>query len=88
MFSFFVTIKQKLLTFTSMRGKQISASGSVDFGNVVSKHPNKWVALSADSRKVVGVANTPKKAIKQAHINKEISPILTRVPKNPTAFIL
>lgn len=61
---------------------------NTDLRKILKGYSNKWVALSADSRKVVGVANTPKKAIKQAHINKETSPILTRVPKNPTAFIL
>jgi hypothetical protein len=61
---------------------------NTDLRRVLKGYPNKWVALSADSRRVVGVANSPKGALKQARSNKEQTPILTRVPKSHNAFIL
>jgi len=61
---------------------------NTDLRKVLKGYSNKWVALSADSRKVVGVGNSPKGALKQARSNKEQNPILTRVPQNHNAFIL
>ena len=61
---------------------------NTDLREILKGYSNKWIALSADSSKVVGVADNPKKALEQAHTNKEQSPILTRVPKNSGAFIL
>jgi len=61
---------------------------NTDLRKVLKGHANKWVALSADSSKVVGVADNPKEALKQARINKEQSPILTKVPKLSGALIL
>jgi len=61
---------------------------NTDLRKVLRGYSNKWVALSADSRKVVGVADNPKEALKQAHINKEQAPILTRAPKTSGALIL
>ncbi|MBA7486067.1 hypothetical protein ES707_21620 [subsurface metagenome] len=61
---------------------------NTDLRKVLKGYLNKWVALSADSKKVVGVADNPKKALEQAHKNREQSPILTKAPKSSTAFIL
>lgn len=61
---------------------------NTDLRKVLKGHTNKWVALSADSSKVVGVADNPKEALKQARINKEQNPILTKVPKISGALIL
>jgi len=61
---------------------------NTDLRKVLKGYSNKWIALSADSREVVGAGRTPKKALEQAHTNKEPSPILTRVPKKSIAFIL
>lgn len=61
---------------------------NTDLRKVLKGYSNKWVALSADSSKVVGVADNPREAIKQAHKNKEQSPILTRVSKSSGALIL
>lgn len=61
---------------------------NTDLRKVLKGYSNKWVALSADSSKVVGVANNPKGALEQARKNKEQDPILTRVPKASGALIL
>ena len=61
---------------------------NTDLREVLKGYSNKWIALSADSSKVVGVSTNPKKALEQAHINKEQNPILTKAPKSSGAFIL
>ena len=61
---------------------------NIDLRKVLKGYSDKWIALSADSSKVVGVANSPKEALKQAHINKEENPILTRVPEKYDTLVL
>jgi len=61
---------------------------NTDLRKVLEGYSNKWVALSADSRKVVGVGNSPKGALKKAHSNKEMNPILTRVPEKYDTLVL
>jgi hypothetical protein len=61
---------------------------NTDLRKVLKGYSNKWVALSADSRKVVGAANTPKGALREARSNGEHNPILTKVPESYGAFIL
>lgn len=61
---------------------------NTDLRKVLKGHTNKWVALSADSSKVVGVGTNPRKALAQALKNNESSPILTKVPKNSGTLIL
>ena len=61
---------------------------NTDLRKVLKGYSNKWIALSADSSKVVGVGTNPKKALEQAHKNNEQSPILTRVPNSSGALIL
>ena len=61
---------------------------NIDLREVLKGYSNKWVALSADSNKVVGVADTPSEALKQAQIRKEQNPILTKTPENYGTFIL
>lgn len=61
---------------------------NTDLRKILKGYSNKWVALSADSSRVVGVANTASEAVKKAHKNKERSPILTRTPENYGTFIL
>ena len=61
---------------------------NTDLTKLLRGHEGKWVALSADNSRVVGVADDLKGAIKQAHLNKEKTPTLTRTPDDYTAFIL
>ncbi len=61
---------------------------NTDLREILKGYSNKWIALSADSSKVIGVADNPEEALKQAHMNKEQSPILTKTPKNYGTFIL
>ena len=61
---------------------------NTDLRKVLKGYSNKWIALSADSSKVVGVADNPKEALEQAHSNKETTPILTRTPARYGTFIL
>jgi len=61
---------------------------NIDLRKVLKGYSSKWVALSADSSKVVGVANNPSEALAQAHDNKEQNPILTKTPENYGTFIL
>ncbi|GAG93867.1 unnamed protein product, partial [marine sediment metagenome] len=51
-----------------------------DLRELLKPYSDKWVALSEDSSKVVGVGDTPKKALEQASSRSEKNPILTRVP--------
>ena len=61
---------------------------NIDLRDVLKSHSNKWVALSSDSKNVVGVASTPSEALEQAHNNKEQDPILTKTPEHYGTFIL
>ena len=61
---------------------------NTDLREVLKGYSNKWVALSADSNKVVGVADNANEALEQAHTNKEQNPILTKTPENYGTFIL
>ena len=61
---------------------------NIDFREVLKGYSNKWIALSADGSKVVGVADNPKEALEQAHSSKEVNPILTRTPAHYGTFIL
>lgn len=67
---------------------RLKVAENIDLRKVLKGYSNKWVALSADSNKVVGVADNPKEALEQAHINKEQNPILTKTPENYGTFIL
>jgi len=61
---------------------------NTDLRKVLKGYSNKWIALSADSHKVVGVADNPKDALEQAHSKKEENPILTKTPEHYGTFIL
>ncbi|MHB8105569.1 MAG: hypothetical protein ACYDG5_08575 [Dehalococcoidales bacterium] len=61
---------------------------NTDLRKVLKGYSNKWVALSADSTKVMGASDTPKGALSRAHSKGELNPILTRVPQNNSAFIV
>ena len=61
---------------------------NTDLREVLKGYSDKWIALSADSSKVVGVADNPKEALEQAYSNKEVNPILTKTPARYGTFIL
>jgi hypothetical protein len=61
---------------------------NTDLREVLKGYSNKWIALSADSNKVVGVADNPKDALEQARFKKEANPILTKTPEHYGTFIL
>jgi hypothetical protein len=61
---------------------------NTDLSKLLKSHSNKWVALSADSNKVLGVADNAKDALEQAYSKKEQNPILTRTPKHYGTFVL
>ena len=61
---------------------------NTDLREILKGYSNKWVALSADSSKVVAVADNAKEALEQAHAKKEQNPILTKTPENYGTFIL
>ncbi len=61
---------------------------NTDLRKVLKGYSNKWIALSADSKKVVGVADNPREALEQAHTHKENNPVLTKTPENYGTFIL
>ena len=61
---------------------------NIDLRKMLKGYSNKWIALSTDSSKVVGVADNPREALEQAHSNKEANPILTRTPAHYGTFIL
>jgi len=61
---------------------------NIDLRELLKNYSNKWVALSADSNKVVGVADNANEALQQAHNNKEQNPVLTKTPENYGTFIL
>ncbi len=61
---------------------------NTDLRELLKGYSDRWVALSADSNRVVGVADNPKEAVEQAYINKESNPVLTKTPKHYGTFIL
>ena len=61
---------------------------NTDLTKVLKGHSSGWVALSADSRKIVGAADSPKEALEQARRNKENNAILVRCTEGSGAFIL
>jgi hypothetical protein len=61
---------------------------NTDLREILKPYSNKWVALSNDSNKVVGVADNVADAIKEAHLHNEKEPILTKVPEHYGTFIL
>jgi hypothetical protein len=61
---------------------------NIDLRAILKQYSDKWVALSSDSSRVVGVADKPADALQQAHTKNEQDPILTRVPKNYGTYIL
>jgi len=61
---------------------------NIDLREILKPYSNKWVALSSDSSRVVGVADKLTDAIKEAHIHDEKEPILTKVPEHYGTFIL
>ena len=52
------------------------------------EHPNKWVALSSDSKRVVAIANTAREACEEAKKKKENNPILTKTAKTKNALFV
>lgn len=61
---------------------------NTDLRKLLKGYSSKWIALSADSSKVVGVADNLEDALEQARINKEDSPILTRTPERYGTLVL
>ena len=61
---------------------------NIDLREILKPYSNKWVALSNDSSKVVGVADKVADAIKEAHLHNEKEPILTKVPEHYDTFVL
>lgn len=54
----------------------------------LSKYHDKWVALSSDQKEIKGTGDTPQQASNMAKKNGEPKPVLTRVPKDYTTYIL
>ena len=61
---------------------------NTDLREILKQYSDKWVALSSDSSRVVGIADKPADALQQAHAKNEQDPILTRVPKSYGTYIL
>ena len=61
---------------------------NIDLREILRGYSDKWVALSADSSKVVGVSDNIKEAVEQARSNKEDNPILTKTPEQYGTLIL
>lgn len=54
----------------------------------LSKYHNKWVAISSDQKEIKGVGGTAQQALKKSKKNGEEDPILTKVPKDYSTYIL
>ncbi|MBA7623966.1 hypothetical protein ES703_31370 [subsurface metagenome] len=61
---------------------------NTDLREILKQYSDKWVALSNDSSRVVGVADRAADALQQARAKNEPDPILTRVPENYGTYIL
>jgi len=61
---------------------------NIDLREILKSYSNKWVALSSDSSKVVGVGDKVADAIKEAHLHNEKEPILAKVPEHYGTFVL
>lgn len=60
---------------------------NTDLTKLLNGYAGKWIALSPDNRKIVGVGNNPREALKQARKNKEQDSILTRVSDNYDSLV-
>lgn len=60
----------------------------IDLSKILSRYSNEWVALSHDERKVMGHGETITQAVMQARKRGEKDPVLTRVPKDYSTYIL
>ncbi len=60
---------------------------NTDLREILKPYSDKWVALSEDSSKVVGVGDTLSDVIRQASLNNEKQPVLTKVPKHYGTFL-
>jgi len=59
-----------------------------DYSKILKGHPDKWVALSADGKKVIAVGDSVKEVMQKAASHKESAPILTRTSKEDGALIV
>ena len=61
---------------------------NTDLRALLKDYSSKWVALSSDSKRVVGVADNIGDAIKQANEKRENNPVLTKTPEKYGTFVL
>jgi len=62
-------------------------SNAIDL-TMLEKYAEKWVALSSDESKVLGSGESPKQALEESIKKGEKNPILTKVPKSYSTYIL
>ena len=63
-------------------------NAACDYSVLLKGHPNKWIALSSDTKRVVAVADSAREAIAKAKKSKENNPVLTKTSEGSGALIL
>lgn len=58
-----------------------------DWTNLYDKYKGLWVALDEDEETVLGVGKTVSEALSEAKRKTNITPFLTRVPENLSAYV-
>lgn len=61
---------------------------AIEKQSTYTKYANKWIAISPDETKVVGSGKTIKEAISEALKRGIKNPILTKLPKRATGYLL
>ena len=52
------------------------------------RYREKWIALKDDQKTVVAVASSPREALKESRTKGMENPIVTRIPKDNSGYIL
>ena len=60
----------------------------LDFSTLPENYQNKWVALSADQRKVVAVDQLLARAIEKAKNKGEENPVMLKMPPSSGGLVL
>jgi hypothetical protein len=55
---------------------------------LIKSYPGKWVTVSFDKKRVVGVSSRMETALKQAHQKGESRPLLVKAPDSYTASFI
>jgi len=71
-----------------MFSKEAKTMRALDMVPIIKKYSGYFVALSYDRKKVLGKGRTPENALKEAREKGFKDPILTKIPKKNSLYLL